>query len=237
MPTLLTPPPKTLSSDATKRLDAIASADDLGAGFTLATHDMEIRGAGELLGDEQSGQMMTIGFSLYMTMLDETIKNMKAGKLGKSPTLEFSHSDINLHIPALIPDDYMGDINTRLEFYKRLSGINNERGFHDLEVELIDRFGLLPNEVKWLIGVTQIKVLAEKVGISSINADARQCKLEFAANTDINPLTLVKLVQNKPQQYQLRGANQLVYIQAMHSAEERLERVEQLIKQLTEQTS
>ena len=234
---LLTPPPKTLSSDATKRLDAIASADDLGAGFTLATHDMEIRGAGELLGDEQSGQMMTIGFSLYMTMLDETIKNMKAGKLGKSPTLEFSHSDINLHIPALIPDDYMGDINTRLEFYKRLSGINSERGFHDLEVELIDRFGLLPNEVKWLIGVTQIKVLAEKVGISSINADARQCKLEFAANTDINPLTLVKLVQNKPQQYQLRGANQLVYIQAMHSAEERLERVEQLIKQLTEQTS
>ena len=229
---LLTPPPKTLSKDAEKRLDAIASADDLGAGFTLATHDMEIRGAGELLGDEQSGQMMTIGFSLYMSMLDETIKKMKDGKLSETTTLEFNHSDVNLHIPALIPDDYIGDINTRLEFYKRLSSFTTKQQFHDVEVELIDRFGLLPNEVKWLIKVTELKVFAEALGITAINADAKQCKLEFAATTEINPLTLVKLVQNQPQQYQLRGANQLVYNQTMHSAEDRLVEVEQLLNRL-----
>lgn len=231
---LMTPPPKSLSKDAEKRLDAIASAHDLGAGFTLATHDMEIRGAGELLGDEQSGQMTTIGFSLYMSMLDETIKNMKAGKLNHKAPLEFSHSDVNLHIPALIPEDYMGDINTRLEFYKRLSSFNNEQQFHDLEVELIDRFGLLPNEVKWLMSVTRLKVLAEKVGVASIHADARQCKLEFTAQTEINPLTLVKLVQNKPQEYQLRGANQLLYVTAMHTAEERISHVNDLLNRLTQ---
>jgi len=234
---LLTPPPKSLSKDAEKRLDAIASAHDLGAGFTLATHDMEIRGAGELLGDEQSGQMMTIGFSLYMTMLDEAIADMKTGKLNTAKPIALTHSDINLHIPALIPESYMGDINTRLAFYKRLSGLKTEQAFHDIEVELIDRFGLLPKEVKWLIQVTQLKVFAQKIGISSINADARQCKLEFTANTEINPLTLVKLVQNKPQQYQLKGANQLIYVESMHSAEERLTHVHDLLDRLTEQTN
>ncbi|MGH1484936.1 MAG: transcription-repair coupling factor [Cellvibrionaceae bacterium] len=231
---LLTPPAKVMTADAEKRLEAIANAHDLGAGFTLATHDLEIRGAGELLGDDQSGQMQTIGFTLYMDMLEQTVNGLKSGKATTEITLEPSNVDVNLHIPALIPDKYIPDVHTRLNLYKRLSGINSQAGFDELQVEMIDRFGLLPEEVKHLIRVTQIKLEAESLGINKINASAQQGKIEFSSNPVVDPLTIVKMVQNQPQHYQLRGANQLLFTISMHSAEDRLVAVEQLLSSLTQ---
>jgi transcription-repair coupling factor (superfamily II helicase) len=232
---LLTPPQKVMTSDAEKRLEAIAKADDLGAGFTLATHDLEIRGAGELLGDEQSGQMQSIGFTLYMEMLEETIKGIKEGKDLTNDILSPSNIDINLHIPALIPDDYLPDVHTRLIFYKRLSAIKENRGFDELQIEMIDRFGLLPEQTKHLIRVTQLKLQADALGITKIDANSKRGLIEFSATPTTDPLTIVKMVQNQPQMYQLRGANQLLFHNDMLAAEERIKTVEELLLKLTPQ--
>lgn len=231
---LLTPPAKTMTADAEKRLEAIASTTDLGAGFTLATHDLEIRGAGELLGDEQSGQMHTIGFTLYMEMLEQTVNALKSSKTPTDIQAEPSNIDVNLHIPALIPDAYIPDVHTRLNLYKRLANITQQSGFDEMQVEMIDRFGLLPEEVKYLIQVTQFKLRAESLGIKKINANAQQGKIEFSSNPVVDPLTIVKMVQNKPQEYQLRGANQLLFKLSMHSAEDRLAAVGHLLDSLSQ---
>jgi len=142
---LLTPHRKLMTKDATKRLEAIASLEDLGAGFALATHDLEIRGAGELLGDDQSGQINAIGFNLYMEMLEKAVEAMKEGK---EPSLTDSlgkQTEIELRIPALIPEDYIGDVNTRLSLYKKLASCKNQDDIDEYQIELIDRFGLLPD--------------------------------------------------------------------------------------------
>ena len=230
---LLTPPVKSMTSDAEKRLEAIASAHDLGAGFTLATHDLEIRGAGELLGDDQSGQMQTIGFTLYMELLEQTVAAIREGKELANVTLDSHTTSIDLHIPALIPDSYLADVHTRLIFYKRLSAITDNKGFDELQVEMIDRFGLLPEVTKHLIRVTQIKLTAEKLGITKIEASAKRGLIEFSATPVVDPLIIVKLVQNQPQNYQLRGANQLLFTQDMMSAEQRLVAVEALLEKLS----
>jgi transcription-repair coupling factor (superfamily II helicase) len=230
---LLTPPPKVMTKDAEKRLEAIAKADDLGAGFTLATHDLEIRGAGQLLGDEQSGQMQSIGFTLYMEMLEETVKAIREGKDITQKVLNPSNIDINLHIPALIPDEYLPDVHTRLIFYKRMSAIKDNKGFDDIQVEMIDRFGLLPEPAKHLIRVTQLKLQAEKLGIMKIDANAARGLIEFSATPSTDPLTIVTMVQSQPQIYQLRGANQLLFHMDMPSAEERIIAVETLLQKLS----
>lgn len=230
---LLTPPTKIMTGDAEKRLEAISKADDLGAGFTLATHDLEIRGAGELLGDDQSGQMQSIGFTLYMEMLEETVRAIREGKDITQKVLSPSNTDINLHIPALIPDDYLPDVHTRLIFYKRLSAVKDDKGFHDLQVEMIDRFGLLPESTKHLIRVTQLKLQADALGVLKIDANAKRGLIEFSATPSTDPLTIVKMVQNQPQIYQLRGANQLLFHIDMASAEERIVAVEELLLTLS----
>jgi transcription-repair coupling factor (superfamily II helicase) len=230
---LLTPPPKVMTADAEKRLEAIANAHDLGAGFTLATHDLEIRGAGELLGGEQSGQMHTIGFTLYMEMLEQTVKALKSGKTPADISLESSNIDVNLRIPALIPDAYIPDVHTRLNLYKRLASISKPDGFNELQVEMIDRFGLLPEEVKHLIRVTELKLIAESLGIVKILANADQGKIEFLSQPKVDPLKIVKMVQTQPQHYELRGANQLLFKFEMKSAEERISTVETLLASLS----
>ncbi len=229
---LLTPPPKIMTADAEKRLEAISQAHDLGAGFMLATQDLEIRGAGELLGDEQSGQMHTIGFTLYMDMLKQTVDALKSGKPIEKVKLKADNVDINLHIPALIPDSYIPDVHTRLSLYKRLSAMRGPDEFREIQVEMIDRFGLLPNEVNDLIAVTQIKLQAETMGIIKIDANDKQGKLEFSADPDVDPLEIIKMVQNRPQDYQLRGANQLLFRADMHSAQDRISKVQELLNTL-----
>ncbi|WNO07574.1 transcription-repair coupling factor [Teredinibacter sp. KSP-S5-2] len=229
---LLTPNKREMTTDAQKRLDAIAEAQDLGAGFTLASHDLEIRGAGELLGEDQSGQMQTIGFSLYMDMLDRAVKALKEGKEIKLEEANETNVDINLRIPALIPDDYIPDVHTRLTLYKRLASTKNEQQLNELQVEMIDRFGLLPEQTKNLIRQTRLRFTAEKLGISKVETNVQGGKIEFAKETAVEPLTIVKLVQTQPQNYKLEGANQLKFIFDMNSPDEKLKTIHSVFEKL-----
>lgn len=229
---LLTPGKRVMTSDAVKRLDAIASADDLGAGFTLATHDMEIRGAGELLGDEQSGQIHSIGFSLYMDMLDRAVKAIQKGE---TPNIEESLNaglEINLRIPALIPEDYLPDVHTRLIMYKRLSNAKNADELQQLQIEMIDRFGLLPDASKNLIRVNKLKLTADTMGLQKVEASDSSIRLEFTQNTTVDPLKLVQLVQQQPNKYRLDGATTLRCQIATQEADKRLRAVEELLQHL-----
>ncbi|MEF1220769.1 TRCF domain-containing protein, partial [Photobacterium damselae] len=167
---LLTPHPKRMTKDAVKRLEAIASLEDLGAGFTLATHDLEIRGAGELLGDEQSGQIQSVGFTLFMEMLEQAVDALKEGKEPSLDDLLKEQTEVELRMPALLPDDFMPDINTRLSMYKRIASAKDQTELDEIRVELIDRFGLLPEATKNLLALNQIKLKAAKIGIRKIEA-------------------------------------------------------------------
>ncbi len=176
---LLTSAESQITPDAEKRLEAISMAEDLGAGFTLATHDLEIRGAGELLGEEQSGQIHTIGFTLYMEMLERAVSAIRAGK---TPNIEepLDHgSEINLRLPALIPEDYLPDVQARLILYKRIANTTDEDALRELQVEMIDRFGLLPEQLKTLVRVTALKQQAQRLGIRKIEAGANGGKLRI----------------------------------------------------------
>ena len=163
---LLTPPPKVMSADALKRLEAISAADHLGSGFTLATNDLEIRGAGELLGEEQSGHIQAIGFTLYLEMLERAVNAIKSGKQPELGAALDEGIEVNLHLPALIPDDYLPDVNMRLTLYKRLANCQTENHLHELQVEMIDRFGLLPEPVKTLFELARLRQTGERSGTS-----------------------------------------------------------------------
>jgi len=229
---LLTPERRAMTADSLKRLEAISAADDLGAGFTLASHDMEIRGAGELLGDQQSGQIHTIGFSLYMDMLDRAVKAMRAGKEPNINQPLDDNTDVNLRIPALIPSDYLPDVHARLVMYKRLAGAADSEALRELQVEMIDRFGLLPEPLKNLVQVTEIKLLAAELGIKKLEAGSNGGKLEFAAETTVDPFNIVQLVQSQPRVFRLEGANLLKFTLPMDDAPSRIERVKDLLQML-----
>lgn len=230
---LLTPHPKGMTTDAQKRLEAIANTTDLGAGFTLATHDLEIRGAGELLGDEQSGQMQAVGFTLYMEMLDRAVKAIREGRVPNIEDAFDSGIDINLRIPALIPDDYLPDVHTRLMMYKRIANAETDDALRELQVEMIDRFGLLPEQSKNLFRISSLKLKAQQLGIKKLEAGAQSGRIEFAPVTEVDPMTIVKLVQTQPQKFRLEGANHLKFSLDMDNSETRLQRVSDLLEQLS----
>lgn len=229
---LLTPGAKNMTTDAGKRLEAIAQAEDLGSGFTLATHDMEIRGAGELLGDDQSGQIHNIGFTLYMEMLERAVKAIQNGKETNFEDAFNPGSEVNLRLPALIPDDYLPDVHSRLILYKRIANAETDLDLRELQVEMIDRFGLLPNAVKNLFRTTTFKLHAQAIGITKIEASPTGGKLEFAHDTQVEPIALVKLVQFKSETYQLAGATTLRFSENLEDAEQRMNFIEELIDTL-----
>ncbi|SDS37730.1 transcription-repair coupling factor [Halopseudomonas xinjiangensis] len=229
---MLTPQGKKITGDAEKRLEAIAMAQDLGAGFTLATHDLEIRGAGELLGEGQSGQIQAVGFTLYMDMLERAVKAIRKGKQPELDQPLGGGPDINLRLPALIPDDYLPDVHARLILYKRIANAADEEALKDLQVEMIDRFGLLPQPVKTLFRVTSLKLRCEPLGIAKIDVGPEHGRLEFAADTRVDPLTLVRLIQEQPQRYRLEGATLFRFNAPMGNADLRLNTVEALIDRL-----
>ncbi|AZS50357.1 transcription-repair coupling factor [Entomomonas moraniae] len=229
---LLTPPKKSMTDDAQKRLEAIASAQDLGAGFVLATHDMEIRGTGELLGEGQSGQIQAVGFSLYMDMLDRAVKAIQKGE---EPNLEQPlgvGTDINLRLPALIPEDYLPDVHNRLILYKRIASATTDDDLKELQVEMIDRFGLLPEPVKNLIRQTRLKIEAEQLGITKIDAGPQGGKVEFSTHTTVDPLTLIKLIQGQPKHYKLEGGTTFKFQVPMERVDERFTTLETLLDKL-----
>ncbi|KRW62172.1 transcription-repair coupling factor [Pseudomonas sp. TTU2014-080ASC] len=233
---LLTPARKAMTDDAQKRLEAISGAQDLGAGFTLATHDLEIRGAGELLGDGQSGQIQAVGFTLYMEMLERAVKSIRKGE---QPNLEQplgGGPEINLRVPALIPEDYLPDVHARLILYKRIANASDEEGLKELQVEMIDRFGLLPDATKNLIRLTLLKLQAEKLGITKVDAGPQGGRVEFATDTCVDPLTLIKLIQSAPNRYKFEGATLFKFQVPMERAEERFNTIEALFERLTPST-
>jgi transcription-repair coupling factor (superfamily II helicase) len=229
---LLTPHPKEMTADAQKRIDAISAADTLGAGFMLASHDLEIRGAGELLGEEQSGHMHSIGFTLYSEMLADTVKLLKEGKKPDLDKPLRSGTEVNLRIPALLPDTYLPDVHGRLLVYKRVASARTDNELRDLKVELIDRFGLLPDATRNLFEITRLKLLAEKLGIVKIEASGSGGKFRFAADTPVDPMTLVRLVQRESNRYSLGGANELKFRQETATPQDRITMIEQLLSKL-----
>lgn len=226
---LLTPNAKSMTADAHKRLTAIAEAQDLGAGFMLASHDLEIRGAGELLGEDQSGQMQAIGFSLYMEMLDRAVQAMRKGEIIDLDQPLSSGPEINLRLPALIPDTYLADVHSRLILYKRIASVKAADELDELQVEMIDRFGLLPQPTKNLLRVTRLKLLAEQLGIVKLEANKEFGRIEFGGKPRVEPLTIVKLVQTQPRQYRMEGATHLKFFADMENAEERIQQTERVL--------
>jgi len=226
---LVAPPRAAMTADAVKRLEAIDSLSDLGAGFVLATHDLEIRGAGELLGDTQSGQIQEIGFSLYTELLGRAVRSLRAGE---EPDLEGPLNagvDINLHIPALLPEDYMPDVHLRLILYKRIASASSREQLKDLQIELIDRFGLLPEAAKNLMRIAAIKQDASMLGIEKIDASEFGGYLQFAGQSGVDPVSLVQLVQEDSQTYRMQSAHRLRFRRELNDAAQRFKFIEELL--------
>jgi transcription-repair coupling factor (superfamily II helicase) len=191
---LLIDPDRKISGHAQKRLEAIQLLEDLGAGYYLAIHDLEIRGAGELLGDNQSGQMHEIGFNLYVEMLNYAVKQLKIGKKLSLDTPLQKNTEINLHTPAIITNAYCGDINERLVLYKRLSGLNEEEQLIEMKEELIDRFGVMPEQTQSLISFHDLRIFIQHLDIKKIDASDVSIQITFASDSKIDPLKLIKLL-------------------------------------------
>ena len=229
---LVAPPKAAMTADAVKRLEAIDSLEDLGSGFTLATHDLEIRGAGELLGDTQSGQIQEIGFSLYTELLGRAVDSLRAGD---EPDLEaplHAGVEINLHVPALLPEDYIPDVHLRLILYKRISAAETPEDLRELQVELIDRFGLLPDSAKNLLRIAGIKKRATRAGIEKIDAADSGGYLLFGQESRIDPVALIQLVQNDSQKYRLQGSHRLQIKDNLGDLEKRFVTIENLLARL-----
>jgi transcription-repair coupling factor (superfamily II helicase) len=229
---LIVPPRKLMTPDAIKRIDAIGALEELGVGFTLATHDLEIRGAGELLGSEQSGHMQEIGYHLYTELLERAVAALKSGQ---QPDLERPLSqplEINLHSPALLPSDYLPDVHTRLIMYKRIANAPDLLALDDIQVEMIDRFGLLPEPAKALIKITELKFKAITLGIRKIDVGSKGGYILFDDKTPVEPVTLVHLIKENPAHYQINKQNKLQFTLELPTFAERYQAVEKFLQQL-----
>nr|MCH9673328.1 transcription-repair coupling factor [Gammaproteobacteria bacterium] len=229
---LTIPNRKALTGDAEKRLEALESLDELGIGFSLATHDLEIRGAGELLGEGQSGQMHEVGYALYTELLERAVRALKAGN---DPDLDrpLDHgTEIDLHAPALIPEDYLPDVHSRLLLYKRIASAEDLEALDDLKVEMIDRFGLLPEPTRTLFDVTSLKLRASPMGVNKIDLGPNGGRVTFQPKPNIEPTRIIRLIQTEPQFYRLDGSDKLRLTTALESLPERLEFLDALLDTL-----
>ncbi|MEW4982240.1 MAG: transcription-repair coupling factor [Cycloclasticus sp.] len=229
---MIVPPDGIMTKDAKKRIDAIQSSADLGAGFSLSTHDMEIRGAGELLGDNQSGEIQEIGFTLYTELLDNAVAAIKSGKQPELEQRIDTGPEIDLHASALIPDDYLPDVHTRLVLYKRIASADNAEELRDLQIEMIDRFGLLPDSTKCLFGISEIKQQASDAGIDKIDFAKSNGRVQFSNEPNIDPAKIIELIQTQPQIFQLDGPQKLRFTQKLDSTEEKVEFILSLINSI-----
>ena len=229
---LLTPPDSLMTDDAKKRLAAIESLEDLGVGFTLATHDLEIRGAGELLGENQSGQISEVGFTLYSELLERAVSALKQGKVPDPDQPLHSGIEIDLGLPALIPDDYVYDIHQRLMLYKRISSVKKEDSLDDIRVELIDRFGLLPDYLKNLFSVTKVKLIAQHIGVTNIEATDSSIKIKFTEQPNINHVKLIELIQTQSEHYHFDGKQTFRILNIKNDIDERVKQIYDVIDML-----
>ena len=230
---LITPPSNIMTSDAKKRLDAIESLEELGVGFTLATHDLEIRGTGELLGEEQSGQIQEIGFTLYTELLERAVNALKSGKIS-SEELTLNHAiEVNLNIPSLLPSDYLPDVHNRLIMYKRIASAKDDVALRDLQVELIDRFGLLPEQTKNLFTSTEFKLRCELMGIKKLEANSSGGRIIFESEPNIDPMNLIKLIQQTPNVYRFDGQEVLRFSAELDDTTHRIEFIQNLLNAIS----
>nr|WP_221281916.1 transcription-repair coupling factor [Chiayiivirga flava] len=229
---MVVPDKKALKGDAAKRLEAIAALDELGAGFTLATHDLEIRGAGELLGEGQSGQIAEVGFSLYTELLERAVRSIRQGRIPDLDDVDRHGADVELHLPALIPDDYLPDVHTRLTLYKRIASAQNTDALRDLQIEMIDRFGLLPEPVKTLFNVAELKLAATALGIRKLDVGEKGGRVTFTPKPNIDPLVVIKLVQSQPRVFSLDGQDKLKFRLDLPGAAERLRTARDVLRAL-----
>ncbi|MGY5236036.1 transcription-repair coupling factor [Neisseria sp. HMSC067H09] len=225
--------PEYITKDAEKRLDAIAAADELGAGFTLAMQDLEIRGAGEILGEGQSGEMIQVGFTLYTEMLKQAVRDLKKGR---QPDLDAPlgiTTEIKLHSPALLPESYCPDIHERLVLYKRLAVCETVQQINAIHEELVDRFGLPEQPVKTLIESHHLRLAAKELGIDAIDATSEAVTITFGKHHQIDPTEIILLIQSD-RKYRLAGADKLKFTAQMEDVEARIKTVKSVLKTLKE---
>jgi transcription-repair coupling factor (superfamily II helicase) len=229
---LLVPEEETLGAQARKRLDAIQTMEELGAGFYLAMHDLEIRGAGEVLGDSQSGEMQEIGFNLYSSMLDAAVRSLKEGR---EPDMQHPlgvATEINLHVPTLLPDSYCNDIHERLVLYKRMASCENDDQLDDMQQELIDRFGLMPDPARALLDCHRLRTAAKPLGIMRVDASTDSIQVQFIPNPPVDAARIIALIQ-KSREYKLSGPDRLKIQVQIPGVEQRVARVRSLLKELS----
>jgi transcription-repair coupling factor (superfamily II helicase) len=229
---LVVPDQRSMTADARKRLEAIASLEELGAGFTLATHDLEIRGAGELLGSEQSGQINQVGFSLYSDMLARAVEALRNGE---EPQLDkpLRHgAELEFHVPALIPETYLADVQSRLTLYKRIASARDAAGLRELQVEMIDRFGLLPDAVKNLFEIAELKRMAERIGITHLDFGPGGGRIEFSEQSTADPRALVRLMQESGGNYRMQGPQKLRILLQQPDARKRMAEARRVLCEL-----
>ncbi len=228
---LLTPPAEALNANAKKRLEAIQMMEDLGAGFYLAMHDLEIRGAGEVLGDSQSGGIQDIGFTLYSDMLNAAVKSLKAGREPDLMRPLNVATEINLHTPALLPETYCGDVHERLVIYKRLANCSDELALDQLQEELIDRFGLLPMPTQTLVDCHRLRILGKPLDLLKIDASAQAITVQFGTDTPIHPHRVIHLVQQR-RHYKLAGQDKLRIEKALENVRDRVTEIKNILREL-----
>jgi transcription-repair coupling factor (superfamily II helicase) len=230
---LLVPPRSAMTESARKRLEAIESLEDLGAGFTLAAHDLEIRGAGELLGEAQSGEIDEVGFTLYSELLARAVRSLESGVDLDQIEPVHSGTEINVHAPALLPDDYLPDVHMRLILYKRIASAVTEQALIELREEIIDRFGLLPEPTKLLFAITSLKIQATPFGIRKIDVGPKGARIEFHRQPNVDPASIIRLLQSAPGVYRLDGPERLRIKQEMPTVEARVLALRQLLDSLS----
>lgn len=228
---LLVPDEQALSKDAAKRLEAIQAMEELGSGFFLAMHDLEIRGAGEVLGDHQSGNLTEVGFQLYNDMLSEAVSALKAGREPDMDAPLRATVEINLHLPALLPADYCGDIHERLMLYKRLASAEDGEGLQGLQEELIDRFGQLPDPARALVETHRLRLKAKPLGVQKLDATAEGVSLQLRSDSPIEPSRVMTLIQ-KDRRFRLAGQDKIRFVGESHDLPQRLAKIREALSNL-----
>jgi transcription-repair coupling factor (superfamily II helicase) len=233
---LLTPPQDALGAQAKKRLEAIQMMEELGSGFYLAMHDLEIRGAGEVLGEQQSGEIQEVGFSLYARMLERAVRALKAGR---APELEGTvdvSTEVNLHVPALLPASYCSDVHERLVLYKRLADAGSREALDTLREELVDRFGELPEPARALIECHQVRVAAQPLGVARVDATHEAVQLQFIKNPPLDGAKVIEFIRRRGRQARLAGPERLRVDAKLAAWPERAQAVKDILQQLTSYT-
>jgi transcription-repair coupling factor (superfamily II helicase) len=229
---LLTPPEDALNKNAIKRLEAIQMMEELGSGFYLAMHDLEIRGAGEILGESQSGEIQEVGFSLYARMLDRAVRALKAGRAPELEGISDINTEVNLHVPALLPATYCSDVHERLSLYKRLADAESREALDGLREELVDRFGELPDAARALIECHQVRIAARPLGVARVDATHEAVQLQFVKNPPLDGAKVIDFIRRKGRQARLTGPEKLRVEAKLPAWQERAQAVKDILHQL-----